>query len=313
MALGTPIAFIIFNRPSVTAEVFEAIRSVRPKRLLVIADGPRSDIEHPDQEAQLVAQTRQIIETVDWECEVLTNFANENMGCKQRVATGLDWAFEQAEELIVLEDDCLPCPTFFPYCEQLLERFRDDPRVMMISGDNFQDQSRTEASYYFSRWAHIWGWASWRRAWQHFDLELSSWPSLKQSRRLQPVFDSLEEYEYWASVLDRQRAGEIDTWDFPWAYACWQQRGLTVLPDQNLVSNLGFGPEATHTQDPSSRLANLPTKPLYELVHPNEVAPNREADRFTWETIFRPVQREASPVRTIREPSWLRKWFSFAK
>lgn len=298
--MDTPIAFCIFNRPELTRRVFGAIRAARPKQLLVIADGPRPT--HPN-DPKAVQLTRQIIETVNWPCDVQTNFSEENLGCKRRIATGLTWAFDQAERLIILEDDCLPDPSFFPFCEQLLDRFADDPQVMMISGDNFQPHQRTENSYYFSRWAHIWGWASWRRAWQHFDVDIQSWPQVKQEGRLRSIFDCQSEYQYWSQVLDRQHAGEIDTWDFPWTYAMWHQNALAVLPETNLVTNLGFGESATHTTDPLSKLANLPVGKLGPLTHPREIAPNRVADRHTWETIFQP------PPAPLPKRRWYQKLF----
>jgi hypothetical protein len=298
MPLKTPIAFCIFNRPKLTKRVFEAIAAAKPKQLFVIADGPRANVIG---ERELVEQTRAIINQVNWQCDVRTNFSNTNLGCKHRMASGIDWAFEQSEELIILEDDCLPNPSFFGYCEELLDRFQNDERVMMISGDNFQPNPRTEFSYYFSRWPHIWGWASWRRAWKHFDVDVSSWPELKQTQQLKSDFEDEAEYQHWAATLDRQYAGEIDTWDFPWGYACWKHDGLTILPEQNLISNIGFGTTATHTVDPSSHLANLKTSDIGQLIHPTKVLANQVADQYTWDNILAPPQ--------TREPVAKRKWY----
>lgn len=291
MSLNTPIAFCIFNRPELTRRVFEAIALAKPKKLLVIGDGARSD--RPE-ERQLVEQTRAVVERVDWDCEVITHYSPTNLGCKQRMSSGLDWAFQISEELIVLEDDCLPDPTFFDFCQQLLERFRNDPRVMLISGNNFQPNRHSQHSYYFSHWPHIWGWASWRRAWNHFDVQISSWPEIKSDQALRSVFPGEEQYRYWAGVLDRQHAGEIDTWDFPWAYACWINSGLTILPESNLIANLGFGPDATHTTDTASRLSNLETYPIGQLNHPPRVLRNEVADQFTWDHILRPPSQPDS-------------------
>lgn len=300
--LNTTIAFLIFNRPDTTQRVFDAIRAARPQRLLVIGDGPRADQVG---ESEKVLATRKILEQIDWPCELETLYSESNLGCKRRVATGLDWAFEKSESLIILEDDCLPHPSFFGYCEQLLNRYANDPQVMMVSGDNFQERPRTENSYYFSRWSHIWGWASWRRAWRHFDVEISSWPEVKAADELQPVFGSDEEYQYWCDVLDRQYAGEIDTWDFPWQYACWRQRGVTILPERNLISNIGFGEAATHTTDAMSTLANLPTETIGTLIHPTQVVANDAADQHSWENIFCPPQ----PVEA-KKKRWYRRLFA---
>jgi hypothetical protein len=301
MSLKTPVAFCIFNRPDLTRQVFDAIAKVQPESLLVIGDGPRVDRLG---ERELVAQTRDVLNRIDWPCQVKTNFSERNLGCKQRMATGIDWAFEQAEELIILEDDCLPNPSFFRYCEQLLERYRHDDRIMMISGDNFQPHRRSPNSYYFSRWPHIWGWASWRRAWRRFDVEMKGWPAVKSNRTLASVFSSEQEYQYWEALLDRQYAGEIDTWDFPWAYACWIQNGLTILPETNLVSNLGFAETATHTTDTASDLANLPTFDMDELIHPRQIAANEAADQFTWENILSPP----APVERKRISKWYHRF-----
>ncbi len=291
MSLETPIAFCLFNRPDLTRRVFQAIAHARPKALYVISDGPRSD--HPDEE-RLVEQSRAVIEQIDWDCTVKTNFSNVNLGCKTRIASGLTWAFQQSEELIILEDDCLPHPSFFAYCEQLLERYRLDQRIMMISGDNFQPSRRSRYSYYFSRWPHIWGWASWRRAWEQFDVKISSWPEFRSSEKLKSRFGSQQEYEHWSHVLDEQYAGKIDTWDFPWAYACWCNSGLTILPERNLVANIGFGPEATHTMNPCSQLANRTTQEIGRLIHPAHVLPDYVADQYTWENILSPPAVETS-------------------
>jgi hypothetical protein len=176
--METPIAFFIFNRPHLTQKVFDAIRQAQPKILLVVADGSRFDRAD---ETELCAQTRAVIKQVDWDCQVLTNFSETNLGCKRRVSSGLNWVFETVEEAIILEDDCLPHPTFFPFCETLLDYYRHDSRIMNISGENFQfGRQRTQDSYYFSRYNHCWGWASWRRAWNNYDVEMQLWSVIKE-------------------------------------------------------------------------------------------------------------------------------------
>lgn len=277
MALETPVAFFIFNRPDVTSRVFAAIREARPARLLVVADGARHDAE-----AALCQQARAVLENVDWPCQVETNFSATNLGCRMRVSSGLDWVFERASEAIILEDDCLPHPSFFGYCAALLEKYRDDERIMMISGDNFQKQPTSDDSYYFSHYTHIWGWATWRRAWNHSDIEMSLWPRFRDEGLL-PF--SAPENEYWKQIFDRTHAGLIDTWDYQWQFAALTQNGLTILPNKNLVSNLGFGPAATHTTSPSSR-AEMPTFDIGPLQHPTIIAPHAHADALTFATVF---------------------------
>ena len=303
MSFDVPVLFCIFNRPQQTERVFESIARQKPKHLLVVGDGPRPDVPS---DVENVYLARSVIDRIDWDCNVRCNFAKSNLGCRVRMATGLSWAFQLAEELIILEDDCLPDDSFFGYCRSLLDRYRDDPRVMMISGDSFQPCRRTESSYYFSRWTHIWGWASWRRAWQYFDVELKSWESLRKNLEFAKEFESLEEFQYWSGIFDGLAAGQIDTWDFAWMYACWEQRGLAILPESNLVTNIGFGHGATHTKDAESRLANLPTQSLEFLVHPHEVRRNKEADRWTYENLFLPEIRRAASLSPVKRTWWQR-------
>jgi hypothetical protein len=283
--MDTAVVFLVFRRPDLTARVFESIRQARPKTLLVVADGPRSD--RPDEAGQCAA-TRAAVERVDWPCEVLRNYSDANLGCKHRVASGLDWAFEQVEEAIILEDDCLPDPTFFRFAEELLERYRDDRRIMTVSGDNFLQGRRTSPhSYYFSRYMHCWGWASWRRAWRLFDLEMRQWPALRQDGWLADLFPVARQARYWESIFDRVHRGEIDTWDYIWTYSIWSQSGLNVLPERNLVSNIGFGGAASHTHDKLSPWANLPTEAMtFPLDHPTCVLRNHRADAYSQQSVF---------------------------
>ena len=306
--LNTPITFCIFNRPDVTARVFNEIARQRPKHLLVIGDGPRPD--HPSDPVQ-IARARQILDRIDWPCDVRTCFANENMGCGKRMGTGLNWAFDQFEELIILEDDCLPHPSFFPYCEALLERFRNDPRVMMISGNHFQPTTRSHQSYYFSHWPHIWGWASWRDSWREFNTVQRPKSELEITTTLSKVFDHDDEVTRWTSIMRDFFEGKIDTWDFLWTYAIWSRQGLAVLPSQNLVSNLGFGQDATHTLNEASPLAALQTHDVGPLQHPKTIARDAVADRWTFENIMQ-LKGDAPPAKCLatastKTRSWLRR------
>jgi hypothetical protein len=301
MALDTPVALFIFNRPAVTRRVFEAIAAARPRTLLVVADGPRA---HRPEDAARCAETRKIVAEVDWDCTVLRNYADANLGCGKRVSSGLDWVFAQTEEVIILEDDCLPSPSFFGFCRDLLGRYRGDERVMHVGGTNFQrGQGRTPHSYYFSRYAHVWGWATWRRAWARYDFHTREWPAYRDAGRLRAVCDDPREAAHWAALFDRVHAGKIDTWDFQWLFALWRHGGLAVIPEQNLVSNLGFGHDATHTRYRGA-LAEMPTADLDELRHPPEVVRHEAADRFSYETIFHvgPARRARMLIQALRSP-----------
>lgn len=222
-----PVLFLIFNRPELTQRVFACIREARPAQLFVAADGPRLD--HPG-ERQLCAEVRKVVGQVDWPCELLTLFRDENLGCRRAVDTAIDWFFAQVPEGIILEDDCLPTLSFFNFCQTLLEYYRFDERIMHISGDNFQfGKSRTPYSYYFSKYAHCWGWASWRRAWKYYDKDMKTWPELKELKILDTIYDDSHEQRYWTDIFDRTHEGNIDTWAYQWIFTCWIQSGLSIL------------------------------------------------------------------------------------
>jgi hypothetical protein len=276
---ASPILFLIFNRPYTTALVMEAIRAAHPTRLYVAADGPREgeDDEHHCEEA------RRIATNVDWQCEVKKLFRDRNLGCRHGPAMAIDWFFKNEEEGIILEDDCVPSQSFFPYCTELLYRYRHDERIMCISGDNFQQgRTLTPYSYYFSRYVHCWGWGSWRRAWRLYDSNMSSWEDYRQLRALTSWSDGDPTFvSYWTGIFDRVANGQMDTWDYQWAFTCWAQHGLTCLPVKNLVTNIGFGADATHTTS-VTRASNLAREELdFPLIHPPLIARDVEADRFT--------------------------------
>jgi hypothetical protein len=284
MSLSTPVAFLIFNRPDLTETVFRAIARARPAKLLVVADGPRSAAE-----AEKCRQARAVIESVDWDCEVLTNFSEDNLGCKQRVASGLDWIFSSVDEAIILEDDCLPAPSFFGFCEELLDRYRHDMRIMHVCGSNFlAGREQIDQSYYYSRYSFCWGWASWKRAWKFYDPEMKSWPHFQQQGLIEKIFEDPDEQSYWTNILASTFNGEIDTWDFQWFYTCFAQGGLTVVPSVNLVSNLGLRPDATHTKNVHEReyLGNIPAGSIDRIDHPEFVVRHRDADRDVFESYF---------------------------
>lgn len=283
---------MVFNRADTTAQVFESIRQARPPRLYVAADGAREG--RPGEDA-LCEATRRVATQVDWPCEVRTLFRDRNLGCKTAVSSAITWFFEHEEQGVILEDDCLPAPVFFAYCDELLEKYRDDERVTCISGDNFLPDSVRQQltdSYYFSVFNHIWGWASWRRAWQGYDVNMSDWSLERGKATLKRVFpDNPPLRRIWLGTLDRVARGEINTWDYQWVYHCWRAGGLTCLPSVNLISNIGFDERATHTVDGSNQLAALPTQSLVmPLKHPVEVRQNRQADNWSGHHLF-PVAR----------------------
>jgi hypothetical protein len=283
--LETPVALMMFNRPDLTAQVFAAIRRARPRRLLVVADGPR----RPDEKARCDEARAQI--KVDWDCELLTNYSDVNLGCKRRVASGISWVFEQCEEAIILEDDTIPVDSFFPYCQELLARYRDDERVMCICGMNLFPRSpaRGDETYFFSRYGATNGWASWRRAWKYFDVDMSDWPEFKRSGRIKDLFPTKVEQIFWTMLFDAQYRGKINTWDFQWLYARLANGGLIATPVRNMVVNLGFRADGTHTQRPMPRAFEPATThhDTWEWIAPRYVIPYREVDDHYFD-IFNP-------------------------
>ena len=284
MSMDTPLLLIAWRRPHTLRQVIDAIRPVAPTRLYVACDGPNP--ERPG-EAEKVAATRAVIETeIDWPCQIERLYSDVNQGCRLGVSRAITWFFEQVEEGIILEDDCVPHPDFFPYCTTLLERYRHDTRVWCISGNNFQNgQWRGDGSYYFSRYNHCWGWASWRRCWLHHDADLSQWPALRDSGLLNTIFEHPRERTYWSAIWQRLvDEGVPDSWAYRWTFTCLANNGLTALPNRNLVSNVGFGPDATHTMcpaEPTSIGAGLKdtNPPLFLLREP-------VADRYTFDHVF---------------------------
>ena len=283
--MKTPVAFLIFNRPDTTELVFEAIRQARPPKLLVVADAPRHD--RPG-EAEKCEAARAVISQVDWDCEVLTNYSDINLGCRKRISSGLDWVFEMVEEAIILEDDCLPHPSFFRFCEELLDYYRQDSRVMHIAGSNFELCSqRPQESYFFSRLTPIWGWATWRRAWRYFDVDISLWPELKVYQGFRDLWGSQQEQETRYKNWDAIYAHQIDAWSFQWHIACLSQGNYSVVPSKNLISNLGFRQDALHTTDPNNPLANIKTdKVEFPLVHPQFFIRDSYADNQFYKKMY---------------------------
>ena len=277
--IKTAVLFLVFNRPDTTTKVFQMIRQAKPPRLYVAADGARNSIEEDE-----IAKVREIATNVDWPCEVKTLFRNKNLGCKKAISEGITWFFENEEQGIILEDDCLPHLDFFNFCENLLDYYAEDEKVVCITGDNFQNnQRRGDASYYFSIYNHCWGWATWKRAWKHYQVDLTFWPTWSKSDSwLRHTPDKIER-RFWKKIFNQVRAGKIDTWDYQWAGSAWYQNGLTATPNVNLVSNIGFGINSTHTKDINHKAANIPSKEIGILKHPKMVMRNIEADKWTFD------------------------------
>ena len=276
-SFNTPILFLIFNRPDTTQEVFNAIKKQRPKYLYVAADGAR---ETKEGEKEICLKTRNIINQIDWDCELKTLFRDKNLGCGKAISSAITWFFENVEEGIILEDDCLPHLDFFYYCEELLEKYRNEPTIKIIGGANFQDGiKRGDASYYFSAYSHIWGWATWKRTWNEYSFTLEEYSKSDFKKTLKTYFPKWTERQVWMDKFLLMKKQAIDTWDYQLSFSIWENNGICIVPNVNLISNIGFGEDATHTTG-NHQISCLPFEKILPLTHPKQLCINREADEF---------------------------------
>lgn len=310
--MNTPVAFLVFNRPECTARTLAAIREARPPRLLVVADGPRPGNSN---DRARCSEVRALIDRlVDWPCLVERNYAAENMGCAQRVASGLTWAFSCCERLVVIEDDCLPDPSFFRFCDELLDRYADDTRIGQISAcPRYFSAVRRSASYLFSRYGAIWGWASWRRAWASYSINLETWPRFSSTGGLEAVVQSRAEHELRSALYQRLYEAPPDTWDFQWGYAKLSQGMLSIVPCRNLVENIGFAGGGAHIAS-GGRFPLERLRMEFPLRHPEFVLPDIQFDRaysraFTdecrrpvWKRVVTRLQRAVGASEALATP-----------
>jgi hypothetical protein len=273
--LDTPVLFIVFNRPQNTQKVFEVIRKVRPKYLFIAADGPRLD---KVEESAVCDQVRQIATSVDWECDLRTLFNSNNLGCGLGPKMAIDWFFENVEQGIILEDDCLPSISFFNFCESTLNLFKNNKDIYHISGTNIQTGLyNNHKSYYFSRVPHMWGWATWRRSWRSYSYKLPNKYHL-----------NLKSYEHhWVTVFDSLlESNDCTIWDYQWVFTILTNDAICITPRKNLVLNIGFNEDATHTSLTPSWYKNVALSDLYQLKHPTEIKVNTKADKRVIKLLF---------------------------
>lgn len=272
-----PVVLCVYNRPELTRQTLSAIRAVRPKHLLIVADGPNA--AKPTDRARC-EEVLAVLSDIEWDAKVDTNIAPENLGCRKRIQTGLDWVFDTVGEAIIIEDDCVPDQSFFAFCAELLRRYGSDPQVGVIGGTNFQFGANAgPASYYFSRYPLMWGWATWRRMWDRYDADLAGWAALRDTSWLADILVDPLPTAYWRAIFDRVRSG-LDTWDYSMVFSCWREQALSVQPRYNLVRNIGFGANSTHTDDARSLFANMPIGPMtFPLVHPDRAVIDPDRDR----------------------------------
>ncbi len=308
--MKSAVLFLVFNRPDTTRQVFETIKSAQPPRLYVAADGPRTDHEG---EREKCEQVRQIVSAVNWPCDLKTLFRDDNLGCKMGVSEGINWFFENEEEGIILEDDVLPIPSFFQYCEELLERYRHNDRVGVISGCNLVSRRfMPKESYFFSRYNHVWGWASWRRAWKLYDVTMQEWPHWRDRGGLTSISDGNQLFErHWRDAFDTAFLGGINTWDYQWTFTCWLHGMITALPAHNQTRNLGFGQDAVHTTGnmPDYVKESIPELLPFPLRHPAYIDRKAKTDALIDRRAFGITRKKQIKLKIKQGLRWLRHMF----
>ena len=283
--IKAPVAIFIYKRPDLVKGLIHAISAYQPGKLYIVADGPKAEGGQP--ESQLCAEARRVAEVgVNWPCEVKRVYAISNMGLRVRLESGLDEVFINETEAILLEEDCHPMPDFFPFCQEMLTRYRENPRIAGIAGNCFLPiEAPISSSYFYSRFLHIWGWATWRRVWNEYDRSKWEWPT-EGVRRYFPN-SRPDEMRYWNLVYSRVASGQIDTWDYRWTSHLWSRGLLAIVPSQNLIWNRGFGASATNTRDEDMEVGierELPLPPPYTGSGP--IQAGEELDRMVFENHF---------------------------
>lgn len=289
---NTPILFIIFNRPDTTQKVFDQIKKIKPNKLFIAADGPRP--ENPTDKVKC-AQTREITTQIDWPCELKTRFLDENLGCGIAPSAAISWFFEHVDQGIILEDDCLPNQSFFHFCQITLNHYKHDTRIFHIGGTSYQHliKSNISSDYYFIRVPRIWGWATWARAWKKYDFNLSTFPNFKNNKVIQNIFREEILQTRWLATLHHlhtylQTDPKPNVWDFQWTYTILSQNGLCISPVKNLICNIGFRTDATHTTQEDPLLSNQPTEEINinNISHPIFITPDKKDELWVMQYIF---------------------------
>ena len=275
MQFKVPILIIIFNRPELVQQLFNEIKKQKPKYLFISCDGPR---ENRSGEIELLNQSKAVFNQIDWDCEIKTQYRNENWGAGKSISDALIWFFNQVEEGIIFEEDCLPHQDFFPYCEELLQKYRTNEQIMFIGGNNFLKETKSKYSYYFSAYPHIWGWASWKRIIDGYSFDLKN-VSKKDFRDAISNYNfSWSEKRVWFDKFRRIQMGQINSWDYQLTYNIWSKNGISIIPSLNLVRNNGFGSNAIHCKDQESDFANLEINKILPLNHPQNICINKDND-----------------------------------
>ncbi len=279
-----PVLLIIYNRPQYTKKILKSINKYGPSILYIAADGWK---DKEDRYKCLSARNQ--TNHFKWGCPIETVFRKKNLGCGKAVSKAITWFFKNNTKGIILEDDCLPNEDFYYYCDQMLNRYEYNGKIMHISGVNYlPNKLKKRNGYYFSKMTHVWGWATWRRAWRKYDYKMTRWGTSITKNTFSNNYDVLHERNYWSSIFDIVKKRKIDTWDYQWLYSCWVNEGLSINPGVNLVKNIGIEKDGTHTKNKINGIENKLEKFSYPLKNPSVVARDINRDRYVIENIFRP-------------------------
>jgi hypothetical protein len=295
-----PVLLTVFNRPAETSRVIACIKEVKPPVIFIAADGPRSgrvdDLELCKKVQSLV------LKQIDWPAKIFVDFSPTNLGLRRRMASAISWALKSVDRIIVLEDDCVAGESFFRFCTELLEKYESEKEIGVITGDNFQPQGfQTEGDYYFSRYPHCWGWATWRRSWNLYNDSMNDWPEVRKSGWLDHLFSEQLEALYWRKIFDGTYAEKIQSWAYRWTYSCWRNNLLTVTPSVNLVSNIGTGIQATNTCDADESKHKLTVARItFPIKHPIKISQNMSADGYVQKNHFGEARNPPITARVKR-------------
>lgn len=281
----TPVVFICFNRPSLTRITFHQIRKQKPTKLFLIMDAPKLG---NNSDKKKCAKVKKIISQIDWKCKVYKNFSKHNLGLKTRITSGLTWVFKKVDKAIILEDDCYPSKNFFYFCETMLRLYKNNMKISIITGNNFQRKPINKDSYYFSKYSHIWGWATWKRSWDLFDDNEKKIEKFLVSKKFKNICKTRDEQNYWISMNHQIKKGKLKSWAYYFLLSIWKNNGLTITPNFNLIKNLGFDSNLSTNQHDLNLKTSLPKNKLEApLKHPKLIKLNERADNQVFYSVYK--------------------------
>lgn len=299
MSFNTPVLFLVFNRPAVTQQVFDAIREAKPKQLFIAADGPR---ENNIKDIENCKAVKAVVANIDWDCELKTLYRVENLGCGLSVSSAISWFFEHVEQGIILEDDCLPSASFFPFCQEMLELYKNDTRIHSIGGTNFFERwNRGDDSYFFSKESGIWGWATWKRSWKEYDYYVSKWQYPEVVALFKSQFENSIQKDIFVHIFEQFfNTKEAHTWDFQFVFSRFINSQFGIIPSVNLITNIGFGNQATHTTKEDALFSNLRSYEIsFPLIHPKAIIIDKEYDSLKVSNEYLVNSSRITKIKTI--------------